>query len=125
LICHIQKLFVIIPAPSNPNEDRQPNLAIPASQLPGPSFAAPEDLSEDLSSEIVKALSKSLRERVTCQRITGNHYRCNWWTAQNTNNYDNPEMTGLTTTTHRVSRSQMLHVTKTAEGLAICPMPVI
>jgi hypothetical protein len=90
----------------------------------GPTFAEPEPRVQDLSQEIVKTLAKSAGERVTCRRISGNHYRCNWWTAQSPKKYDNPHMAALTVTTHRVSRSELLHVTRTAKGLTIRPAVV-
>lgn len=88
------------------------------SKRAGPAFAEPEE-SADLSKEIAKTLPCGPSERVTCRRIAGNLYRCNWWSPQNTDGYDNPAMVGLVVTTHRVSRSELLHVTKTAQGLVI------
>jgi hypothetical protein len=85
----------------------------------GPTFAQPESPVVDLSAEILRTVPRGRDERVTCRRITGNHYRCNWWSPQNTDEYDNPGMSGMTVTTHRVSRSEMLHVTRTASGLKI------
>lgn len=85
----------------------------------GPAFAAPEPPVKDLSSQIVLQVARAPGERVTCRRISGNHYRCNWWSAQGTDDYDNPDMRGLTVTTHRVSRSRLLYVTKTDKGLVI------
>ena len=90
----------------------------------GPTFAASEPHVHDLSAEIAQALVKSPGERVTCRRISGSHYRCNWWSAQGTDEYDNPKMHALMVTTHRVSKSQMLHVTKTAKGLSMVPVGV-
>jgi hypothetical protein len=58
-------------------------------------------------------------EQVTCRRVAEHHYRCNWWTLRDTAAYDNPSMLGSLVTTSRISRSQYLHVTKTAEGLSI------
>jgi hypothetical protein len=78
----------------------------------GPTFAEPEQPVVDLTSEIVATISRSPGERVTCRRIVGNNYRCNWWAAGNTHRYDNPTMSGLTVTTHRVVRSQMLRITR-------------
>src|SRR5690242_1650734 len=83
----------------------------------GPTFAAAEPRVEDLSREIIKTVGKAAGEQVTCRRIFGDHYRCNWWAASGTDAYDNPSMTGQMVTTHRVSRSQMLRVTKSAGKL--------
>jgi len=88
-------------------------------QSAGPAFAEPEEHVADLSSEIVKQLPRASGERVTCRRITGNHYRCNWWTPQIAALYGGRLAPGLATTTHRVTKSQFLHVTKTDGTLAI------
>ena len=74
---------------------------------------------EDLSAQIIVALVKSKREHLTCRRITRDHYRCNWWTMQDTGEYDNPNMAGLLVTTSRITKSQFLHVTKSESGLDI------
>lgn len=74
---------------------------------------------EDLSSEIIKALEKRPADRVTCRWISDDNYRCNWWAPMGIGGYDNPRMTGLTVTTHRVRQSRFLTVTKSAEGLVI------
>ena len=85
----------------------------------GPTFAASEPRVSDLSDELVRTLKRSAGERVTCRRIFGDKYRCNWWSAIDTKGYDNPNMGGQTVTTHRVARSELLHVTKTNAGLVI------
>src|SRR4051812_16120365 len=111
------------PLESDDDQGEEAERAAPAQAEPrttaesGPSFAAAQPKAQDLSKEIVLALPKAAGERVTCRRISGDHYRCNWWSAQGTSEYDNPSMHGLMVTTHRVSRSQLLHVTKTAKGL--------
>jgi len=85
----------------------------------GPVFAAAEPHVQDLSAEIVRTVIKLPGERVTCRRIVGDKYRCNWWAAHSTDGYDNPALTGQLVTTHRVRQSALLHVTKTAKGLTI------
>jgi hypothetical protein len=94
---------------------------LPADEHPeqGPTFAVPEPQVADLSREIVKAVAKAAGETVTCRRISGNNYRCNWWSSMATESYDNPNMTGELVTTHRVSRSEMLRVTRSPKGLVI------
>jgi hypothetical protein len=94
----------------------------PAGHRVGPAFAEPETTVADLSREIVQALPRAAGERITCRRISGNHYRCNWWAAQNSKTHDNPTITGLDVTTHRVSKSSMFLVTKSANGLSIKPI---
>src|SRR5690349_6875023 len=112
------------------DEDENEDVGVPqpaeARQVPesGPTFAAAEPRIIDLSKEIVSTVSRAAGERVTCRRISGNHYRCNWWAAHGTGEYDNPEMTGMMVTTHRVIRSQILHVTKTGKELRIAPAAV-
>lgn len=83
----------------------------------GPSFAAAEPKVEDLSVQIARSVAKTVDERVTCRRISGNHYRCNWWSARGTADYDNPSMAGPLVTTHRVVRSELLRVTRTGAQL--------
>jgi hypothetical protein len=73
----------------------------------------------DLAEEIVRSIPRNAREQVTCRRVNQNYYRCNWWSQQDPQAYDNPGMTGLLVTTSRISRSQFLHVTKGGDGLNI------
>jgi hypothetical protein len=79
----------------------------------------PESGPQDLSGEIVSTIDRRADERVTCKRISGNSYRCNWWAPESLTRQDNPSMHGLLVTTHRVRHSRFLNVTKTAEGLVI------
>jgi hypothetical protein len=95
----------------------------PASAPTGPTFAEPEQCLGDLAPELALALPRAANQMVRCRRISGNHYRCNWWGPQDTAAYDNPSMGGLLVTTHRVIRSQMLRVSKSATGLVIDPDP--
>lgn len=85
----------------------------------GPTFAAPELPIADLSAEVAATIDRSPGERVTCRRIVGNNYRCNWWAVQGTGRYDNPAMSGLMVTTHRVVKSHLLRITKPADKLVI------
>ena len=80
---------------------------------------APKAGPEDLSAEIISTIERGRDERVTCKRISGNCYRCNWWAPQSLSGYDNPGMHGLLVTTHRVRRSRFLNVTRTEQGLLI------
>lgn len=77
----------------------------------------------DLSSEIAAFIGHDADERVTCKRVSGSRYRCNWWAPANAVGYDNPMMRGLLVTTHRVRRSRFLNVTKTETGLVIQDWP--
>jgi len=107
-----------IPDPQDQPQDARVQ-SKPDSRPIGPSFAEQELPVADLSSEIAGTIAKSRDERVTCRRIFGNYYRCNWWAPYTHSGYDNPQMAGLTVTTHRVRRSQWLHVTRSAAGLDI------
>ena len=87
---------------------------------PPPSKAAGKADQDDLSSEIAGNVEKQLGDVVKVRRIDGDHYRCNWWAAQDKGGYDNPGMFGLLVTTHRVRRSQFLRVTRSpTRGLII------
>jgi hypothetical protein len=113
-----------IPAvPDNGPEFQAPSPKVPRPHAElGPSFATAEPKVEDLSAQIARTVSKTAGERVTCRRISGNHYRCNWWSARGTGGYDNPEMTGQLVTTHRVVRSELLRVTRTGTELRMDPV---
>jgi hypothetical protein len=89
----------------------------------GPSFAAPGPETKDLSRAIAAALKRAAGERVTCRQISGSHYRCNWWAARDTGDYDNPSMTGQMVTTHRVVRSELIRATRAGEDLRIDVVP--
>jgi hypothetical protein len=73
----------------------------------------------DLSSEIAQTVARDFDERVTCRRVSGNSYRCNWWSPSRSKRYDNPRMEGLLVTTHVVSKSRFLNVTKVDQRLLI------
>jgi len=103
-----------------PQDERQPSAPDTETvKTTGPTFAASEDHVSDLSGEIVKILPRLRGERITCRRIVGNHYRCNWWRPQIAT--DGSRITALPSTTMRVSKSQFLHVTGTADRLSITP----
>ncbi|MDB5174268.1 MAG: hypothetical protein JWN51_3041 [Phycisphaerales bacterium] len=84
-------------------------------KTPRPAAAVAEDYSE----EIIRFVKKRPEDRVTCKHVSGNNYRCNWWAPASGLKYDNPQMTGLTVTTHVVRLSRFLTVTKNAEGLVV------
>lgn len=83
-----------------------------------PPKPAPAEV-EDLSEEIVRAVEKLAEDRVMCRRIWGNSYRCNWWSAADSSNYDNPAMKGNLVTTHTIRKSRFLNVTRSRGGLVI------
>ena len=73
----------------------------------------------DLSDEIARTVARKPGEQVTCRRVAIDHYRCNWWTLQNTGEYDNPQMLGMLVTTSRICRSQFLRVVRSEQKLSI------
>src|SRR4051794_1022502 len=73
----------------------------------------------DLSAEIAQSIDRQRGERVTCRRVSGAKYRCNWWSPRSSSTYDNPKMEGLVVTTHVVIRSRFLSVNRTEQGLVI------
>jgi hypothetical protein len=73
----------------------------------------------DLSVQIAQTVERGYGQRVTCRRISGSNYRCNWWSPKSGSSYDNPRMQGLLVTTHVVVKSRFLTVTRTENGLAI------
>ena len=82
---------------------------------PPPKSGANEDLSKELS----RTLARSALEQVTCRRVGDHHYRCNWWTPQDTVGYDNPHMKGSLVTTSRISKSQFVHASRVAGKLTV------
>ena len=76
-----------------------------------------QEESEDLSAQIVREIERMPGDQVTCRRIYGDNYRCNWWQSKNTAPYDNPGMLGLLVTTFRIRKSQFVRVTRGAAGL--------
>jgi len=88
-------------------------------------FAKPERQTADvdLSSEIAQSVAREFDERVTCRRVSGNSYRCNWWSPSRSKRYDNPRMEGLLVTTHVVSKSRFLNVTRVDQRLVINDAP--
>jgi len=81
---------------------------------PGAQVAA-----EDLSDEISRSVDKQPGDYIRCTLVCNGNYRCNWWAAQSTTGYDNPGMSGLFVTTHRVRQSRFLHVTRSGDRLVI------
>jgi len=88
-------------------------------QHKAPAAAARTAAPIDLSAEIAQAVERKIGDQVKCTRITADTYRCNWWSAFSSDGYDNPGMNGLLVTTHRVRKSQFLHVTKNMGKLVI------
>ena len=74
---------------------------------------------ENLAASVAAAVEKLPGDTVRCTHVSGDRYRCNWWSAQSVLGYDNPGMRGLMVTTHRVRKSLFLRASRTAAGLAI------
>jgi hypothetical protein len=83
-----------------------------------PATGAP-GAAEDLSDEIIRFVDKQPGDHIRCTLVCNDNYRCNWWAALSTTGYDNPGMSGLLVTTHRVRQSRFLHVTKSGDRLVI------
>jgi hypothetical protein len=99
-------------------DDSEVSVEVEAAQsAAGATGAAGKD--EDLALEIARSLPKNVREQITCKRVTKYHYRCNWWTLDDTASYDNPGMMGSIVTTGRIGQSEFLHVVKVAGELKI------
>jgi hypothetical protein len=77
----------------------------------------------DLSEEICLSIAKESGERVTCRRISGDKYRCNWWAPKRSAKYDNPRMAGMMVTTHVVAKSRFVSATRSPQGLVIRDAP--
>ena len=86
-----------------------------------PRQAGPAD--EDLSDEISRTVEKRPGDQVKCTRVWSDSYRCNWWSPEPTAGYDNPGMSALLVTTHRVRKSRFLRVTRRAGALLITELP--
>ena len=99
-------------------EDETPILTKTKAAAPAAGATTPA-ASTDLSREIAKQLTKRPTDRLTVRHVSGSHYRCNWWSPGDSDGYDNPQMGGLTVTTHRVRKSQFLRVTRSGAGLSI------
>jgi hypothetical protein len=78
---------------------------------------------KDLSGEISRTVEKRPGDHVRCTLVCNDNYRCNWWAPQLTTGYDNPGMSGLLVTTHRVRQSRFLHVTRQGDRLLIEERP--
>jgi hypothetical protein len=92
-----------------------------AATAEGPSSSQSAD--PDLSAEIAGSIERKLGEQVTCRRVSGRKYRCNWWSPKSTSAYDNPRMDGLVVTTHVVIRSRFLTACRDERGLVISDIP--
>jgi hypothetical protein len=75
--------------------------------------------SVDLSPEIIQSITKGHDQRVTCVHVSGNNYRCNWWSPAPSKHYDNPGMRGLLVTTHVVTKSRFLNVVRVNNQLVV------
>ena len=74
---------------------------------------------QDLAKELARALARRPAEQVTCRRVGDHHYRCNWWTLQETGSYDNPSMLGSLVTTSRISKSEFVDARRIGGKLTV------
>ena len=89
---------------------------------PEPSPASPRASDADLSEEVAATIARDAGDRVRCTRIGPNKYRCNWWAARGSAPYERGALS-LASTTFRVRKSRMLHVTRSPTGLQITEPP--
>lgn len=101
------------------SSEPQPSPKTPKMAAKPRSAVAPAAESEDLAAQIASQVERRPAERVSCRRISGSYYRCNWWARGDRSLLDNPEMEGLTVTTHRVRKSAFLRVVRSRDGLSI------
>ena len=71
----------------------------------------------DRAAEILCTLEREPGDRLTCKRVFGDFYRCNWW-ATGTGSSDAHMIRGLEVSTYRVRKSRMVRAT-VAEGQLI------
>ena len=74
---------------------------------------------EDLAKELARTLVRTPFEQVTCRRVGDHYYRCNWWTLQDTNSFDNPSMLGSLVTTSRITKSQFVQAKRVGGKLTV------
>ena len=98
-----------------PQQDQKTQEDAPGAHTPFRAAAA----KEDLSARVAAAVEKRPGDSVRCTRVGGDRYRCNWWSAMGTGGYDNPGMSGLMVTTHRVRKSLFLRASETEAGLSL------
>jgi hypothetical protein len=87
-------------------------------------FLSEPNPQSDLSAEIADSVKRQPGDVVRCVHVSGDKYRCNWWSIQDTDAYDNPKMRGgQLATTYRIRKSSFMRVTKGGDKLAIVEMP--
>ena len=104
------------------SEHGQLDDAVPAARAPEPAVdvATPADL----PAEIAAALDRNPGDLIKITRVGGTTYRCNWWAAQPTGTYDNPNLRGQTYGTHLIRQSRFVRATRTPRGLVIADVKV-
>jgi hypothetical protein len=89
-----------------------------------PEPSPPANIQSDLSVEITLTVKRQPGDEVRCVHVSGDKYRCNWWSPHKTDEYDNPKMCGgQLATTYRIRKSCFMRVTKIGERLTIVEMP--
>ena len=66
--------------------------------------------SDDLSSEVERAVDREPRDRVRCVRLFDTYYRCNWWAPMNPEALRERGFDWAVATTHHVRKSLFLNV---------------
>ena len=72
--------------------------------------AAAEDAVPDRAREIIALLHREPGDRLTCVRVFGEFYRCNWWAA-GASPFDPAMIRGLEVSTYRVRKSCLVKAT--------------
>jgi hypothetical protein len=90
-----------------------------AKQTENPSSPSSPTEQRDLSADIAATVERQPGDLVRCTWIGGSSYRVNWWSARETEGYDNPAVYGQTYGTHVIRKSRFVRVTSTPQGLSI------
>lgn len=68
--------------------------------------------------ELTRTLELQPGDRVSCVRVFGDFYRCNWW-APGHSSAELRMIEGLRASTYRIRKSRFLRVTSAAGGVII------
>ena len=77
-----------------------------------------ENAQADRSAEVAQLLNKQPRDHLTCVRVYGDFYRCNWWAPGDVANRPGA-IEWLEISTYRVRKSQFVKATMNDGKLAV------
>lgn len=92
------------------NGDHFAGSAVSSAQPKQTARGAVEDGGPDRAREIMSTLEREPGDRLTCVRVFGEFYRCNWWST-GVGPADPPMIRGLEVSTYRVRKSRLVKVT--------------